>query len=74
LNAGGYDDEPEGDGGEPAPVVDPRSFTDDQWRRRLKPFQENGEWGENWGAKPGAPGCLVPSHLILTPISSTGAA
>jgi hypothetical protein len=39
LNAGGYHDEPEGDGGEPAPVVrDPRSFTDADWQKRLTYF------------------------------------
>jgi hypothetical protein len=70
LNDGSYDDEL--DSGVPVPAaIDPRSFTDDQWRRRLKPFQENGEWGENWGAKPGAPGCLVPPHLILTRVSDS---
>jgi hypothetical protein len=75
LNAGGYDDEPEG-GGEPASVVrDPRSFTDGDWQKRLKYFQDSETGMDAWGAKPGAPGCLVPSHLILTPVSdSKGAA
>jgi hypothetical protein len=76
LNAGGYDDEPDGGGGEPVPApIDPRSFRDDQWRRRLQHYADKSEWGENWGPKPGEPGCLVPSHLILTPVSdSKGAA
>jgi hypothetical protein len=76
LNAGGYDDEPEGGGGEPAPVVrDPRSFTDGDWQKRLTYFQESQTWIEAWGPKPGEPGCLVPSHLIVTPVStSKGAA
>jgi hypothetical protein len=70
LNGGSYDDEP--DGGEPAPApIDPRSFTPEQWQRRLKPFQESGEWAEAWGPKPGAPGCLVPAHLIVTPVSNS---
>ncbi|WP_154073553.1 hypothetical protein [Bradyrhizobium erythrophlei] len=75
LNAGGYDDEPEG-GGEPAPApINPRTFDDDGWRRRLKYFQDADKWLDEWGAKPGEPGCLVPPHLILTPVSnSKGAA
>jgi hypothetical protein len=76
LNAGGYDDEPEGDG-EPAPVVrDPRSFTDAEWVKRLEHQRSGKEWLENrWGPSPGEPGCLVPSHLIVTPVStSKGAA
>jgi hypothetical protein len=77
LNAGGYDDEPDGgDGGEPAPVVrDPRSFTDADWQKRLTYLQDSETWLEAWGPKPGAPGCLVPPHLILNPVSdSKGAA
>ncbi len=77
LNAGGYDDEPDG-GGEPAPVVrDPRSFTDAEWIRRLEHQRSGKEWQTNrWGPSPGAPGCLVPSHLILSTVSAqtTGAA
>jgi hypothetical protein len=77
LNAGGYDDEPDGgDGSEPAPVVrDPRSFTDADWQKRLTYLQDSETWIDAWGPKPGAPGCLVPSHLIVTPVSnSKGAA
>jgi hypothetical protein len=75
LNAGGYDDEPEGDGGELAPAVDPHAFTEGQWRKRLDHVKAGGDWMEAWGAKPGAPGCLVPAHLIVTPVSaSKGAA
>jgi hypothetical protein len=77
LNAGGYHDEPDGgDGGEPASVVrDPRSFTDADWQKRLTYLQDKETWLEAWGSKPGEPGCLVPSHLIVTPVSaSKGAA
>jgi hypothetical protein len=76
LNAGGYDDEPDDSGSEPAPVVrDPRSFTDADWQKRLKYFQDSETWMPAWGPKPGEPGCLVPSHLLLTPVSnSKGAA
>lgn len=75
LNAGGYDDEPEGEG-EPAPVVrDPRSFTNADWQKRVTYFQDSQTWIDTWGPKPGEPGCLVPSHLIVTPVStSKGAA
>jgi hypothetical protein len=71
INKGSYLDEPEGDGGEPSPApIDPRSFDDDGWRRRLKYFHEAEKWLDPWGPKPGAPGCLVPSHLIVTPVST----
>jgi hypothetical protein len=75
LNAGGYHDEPEGDEGEPAPVVrDPRSFSDDDWQKRVIHFQNGQEWLEPWGPKPGAPGCLVPARLLLNcaPDRNTG--
>lgn len=74
LNAGGYDDEPEGCD-EPGPVArDPRTFADADWQKRLKYFQEKDAWVAAWGPKPGEPGCLVPPHLILAPVSaSTGA-
>jgi hypothetical protein len=74
LRDGGYDDEPEG--GDPAPVpIDPRAFTDTEWQKRLTHFRDNAQWLEIWGAKPGNPGCLVPAHLLLSPVSaSKGAA
>lgn len=77
LNAGGYHDEPDaGDAGEPAPAVrNPRSFTEADWQKRLKYFEDTETWVETWGPKPGEPGCLVPSQLILIPVSdSKGAA
>jgi hypothetical protein len=74
LRDGGYDDEPEG--GEPASApIDPRAFTDTEWQKRLTHFRDNAQWLEIWGAKPGKPGCLVPAHLLLSPVStSKGAA
>jgi hypothetical protein len=63
------------DGQKTEPVIDPRTFSPDQWQRRLGPYHDNGAWSESWGPKPGAPGCFVPSHLIVTPVSnSKGAA
>ena len=75
LNAGGYDDEPEGSAEPPPAPINPLSFTDDKWRRCLKYFGETETWIDAWGPKPGEPGCLVPPHLIVTPVStSKGAA
>jgi hypothetical protein len=73
LNRGGYEDEPDGgDRGKPAPVVrDSRSFTDADWQNRLTYLQDRETWLEAWGPKPGEPGCLVPPHLIVTPVSNS---
>jgi DNA-binding transcriptional regulator YhcF (GntR family) len=73
LRDGGYDDQPASTPG--LAIVDPATFDTDKWRRNLKIFSDRGEWSELWGPKPGAPGCLVPPHLIVTPVSaSKGAA
>jgi hypothetical protein len=72
INKGSYLDESDGDGIEPAPVVrDPRSFTDADWQKRLTYLQDTETWLDAWGTRPGEPGCLVPSHLIVTPVSSS---
>jgi hypothetical protein len=56
------------------PTRDPRSFSDDDWRNHLKRWNEKQEWSVSyWGAKPGEPGCLVPSHLILTSVTAGAA-
>ena len=45
------------------------------WQKRLNHFQDSETWMPSWGPKPGEPDCLVPSHLILVPVSnSMGAA
>ncbi len=36
----------------------------DPWRGRLIAFAKHGTWLEDWGIKPGAPGCLAPKDLI----------
>lgn len=76
LNAGSYHDELDGGVAEAGPVArDARSFTDADWQKRLTYFHDSRTWLEVWGAKPGDPGCLVPPHLILNPVSaSKGAA
>ncbi len=76
LNKGGFGDEPDGDGTEAVPApIDPRTFTPGQWQKRINSHRAGGNWLDIWGPKPGEPGCVVPSHLIVTPVSSaTGAA
>jgi hypothetical protein len=71
LNAGRYDDDLKGVDAPPPALIDPSSFSDEQWRNRLARFQDDKTWLEAWGPEPGKPGCLVPSHLLLTPVSSS---
>lgn len=74
INKGSYLDESDGDGIKPAPVVrDPRSFTDADWQKRLTYLQDSETWLDAWGPKPGEPSCLVPSHLIVTPVKPQAA-
>ena len=72
LNAGSYDDEPEG-GARPTPVVrDPRSYTDADWQKRLDHLRDCETWFEDrWGPRPGEPGSLVPSRLLIAPASKS---
>jgi hypothetical protein len=71
LNKGEFGDDPEGGGGEPVPAsIDPRMFTPGQWLKRLENYKASGNWLDLWGPAPGAPGCLVPPHLIVTPVST----
>jgi hypothetical protein len=70
IRDGGYDDA--GSALEaPAPAVrDPRAYSENDWQKRLAHFKAGGDWLEQWGSAPGCPGCLIPSHLIVTPVSS----
>ena len=56
--------------GNRGPDRDPRTFSDDEWRSYFRCWTEKREWSISyWGPKRGHPGCLVPSHLILTRVS-----
>ncbi len=69
IRDGGYDDA-FGIQDNPVPAArDPRTYTEIEWRKRLAHFNDGGDWLNQWGPAPGAPGCLVPSHLLLTPVS-----
>jgi hypothetical protein len=70
LNGGCYDDEPDAPANQAAtlPTVCPAEFDDAHWRRCLKLFAERGDWPEPYGPRPGMPGCLVPSRLIVAPV------
>jgi hypothetical protein len=53
----------------PAPTAsDRRTFTDAKWQKILTYAQENG-WSLGFGPRPGEPGCLVPSHLLIARVS-----
>ena len=70
LNDARYDDEPVA---KPALTAsDPRTFTDAKWQKILTYAQENG-WSPGFGPRPGEPGCLVPSHLLLVTVSKGAA-
>jgi hypothetical protein len=71
LNAGGYDDEPDAPANQAAmlPTASPADFSDAKWLANLKMSRDrDGEWSNLWGPRPGEPGCLVPSHLIVAPV------
>jgi hypothetical protein len=77
LNSGAYLDTLEpvsiGNGGDfkiKTPTRrDPKTFTDSEWGDRLATFENNRRWPETyWGPRPGMPGCLVPSSLLISPI------
>jgi hypothetical protein len=67
LNAGSYLDEPDKSKGAARdatiaePSLGPQSFSDLDWKDRLR---NNGEWSNLWGPRPGEAGCKVPAHLL----------
>jgi hypothetical protein len=79
LNSGEYLDDPEAaNGAAPeapkieAPIRNPKSFSEAEWRDRLAPFKATGQWApDHWGPPPGAEGCLVPAHLQQTALAQT---
>ena len=52
-----------------APTQDARTFTEADWRDRLALIEGGARWPSQWGPKPGEPGCLVPSALLVRPVS-----
>jgi hypothetical protein len=43
---------------------DPQTFSDDEWRDRLRENTKAGTWSTLWGPPPGSPGCIAPAHLV----------
>lgn len=78
LNKGGYQDAGAPNSSKPstpAPVKAAFDFSEADWRDCLSFRDRHNKWSAEWGPPPGAAGCLVPSHLIVTPVStSQGAA
>jgi hypothetical protein len=70
LNADSYLDEPDKPKGAARnvriaePSHGPQSFSDVDWKDRLRNNWEKGEWSSLWGPRPGEPGCKVPAHLL----------
>jgi hypothetical protein len=70
LNADSYLDEPDKPEGvaREATMVEPsrgpQSFSDPDWRYRLRNHWAKGEWSNFWGPRPGELGCLVPARLL----------
>ena len=54
-----------------APELKPEDYTDDEWLKRLRHFEQNDHWPQQWGPKPGDPKCLVPSRLFMKAVSQT---
>jgi hypothetical protein len=70
LNADSYLDEqdkPKGaahDATISEPSLGPQSFSNSDWKHRLRNHWDKGEWSTRWGPAPGEFGCLVPAHLL----------
>jgi hypothetical protein len=54
-----------------APELRPQDYTDDEWLKRLRHFEQNDHWPHQWGPRPGDPKCLVPIHLLVKAVSRT---
>jgi hypothetical protein len=54
-----------------APELKPEDYTDDDWLKRLRHFEQNNHWPHQWGPQPGDPKCLVPSRLFMKAVSRT---
>jgi hypothetical protein len=69
LAAKGYLDEPDkpkgaGDLKIAEPLRSPQSFTEEDWKDRLRNCWAKGEWSGHWGPRPGELGCRVPAYLL----------
>jgi hypothetical protein len=70
LNADSYLDEPDKPKGAAheatiaGPSLGPQSFSDADWKHRLRNHWDKGEWSTHWGPPPGECGCLVPARLL----------
>lgn len=48
----------------PAPS-DVASWPEARWRLALEIWREREGWADEWGPRPGEPGCIVPAHLLI---------
>lgn len=49
----------------PPPKAQPQPDPNDRWRARMREFVTNGYWNTNdWEARPGRPGCVVPPEVL----------
>jgi hypothetical protein len=76
LNKGGYLDRADSAGAPkaatPLPAKATAEFCEVDWLSCLSFQKRHDKWSGEWGPPPGAPGCLVPTNLLITPV--TGAA
>jgi uncharacterized protein YdaU (DUF1376 family) len=60
LNGARWEDEVSQPSGQ---TNNPLSASPDQWRGRMRAYQDKGIWTEAWGPKPGQAGCMVPAEI-----------